>query len=123
MTTLEEVFLKVNSEVEAKDENHVGASEKMITGEREQDPKLQTLGIYSENLVGRGTFGSSVKALLTKRFNIYKRDKCGLICEIIIPILLALIGLSILKVPIVTDSPAYYLDTSAFPGPQRVLFN
>ena len=129
MTTLEEVFLKVNSELQATsaDEDDVSATRKMISETREEEflnnLTLKPQETSSENLVGNGTFGSSVKALLTKRFNIYKRDKCGLVCEIIIPIILALIGLSLLKIPIVTDSPAFTLDTSAFPGPQRVLFN
>jgi len=54
---------------------------------------------------------------------IYKRDKCGLVCEILIPIILVIIGLGLLQVGWLKDSPAFFLDTSAYPGPQRVLFN
>ena len=37
-----------------------------------------------------------MKALLGLRFNIYKRDKCALVCEILVPIMLALLGLSLI---------------------------
>ena len=77
----------------------------------------------SENLVGKGTLGESIKALIIKRFNIYKRDRCGLVCEILVPVLLVLFGLSLLQIGWLKDSPSFYLNTSAYPGPQRVLFN
>lgn len=66
---------------------------------------------------------TQVKALMAKRFHIYKRDKCGLICELIIPILLTILGLCFLQVGWSKNSPAKLLDTSAFPSPQRMLFN
>ena len=52
--------------------------------------------LSSENLVGSGTLWGSIKALLVKRFNIYKRDKCGLICELVVPIILVIFGLGML---------------------------
>ena len=58
-----------------------------------------------------------------KRFNIYKRDKCGLVCEIIVPVVLVILGLSLLQIGWLSDSPAFTLDTSAYPGPQRILMN
>ena len=50
----------------------------------------------SQNLVGNGSLCESIKALIVKRFNIYKRDKCGLVCEIIVPVILVLMGLGLL---------------------------
>lgn len=50
----------------------------------------------SQNLVGNGNLCESIKALIVKRFNIYKRDKCGLVCEIIVPVILVLLGLALL---------------------------
>lgn len=50
----------------------------------------------SENLVGSGTLMESIGALLRKRFNIYKRDKCGLVCEVLVPVILVLFGMSLL---------------------------
>lgn len=140
MTTLEEVFLSVNG-YKGNDSAIKMSQQRRTSSINEDDPRglLTTkdnddqFGDHSldkkkaakapENMIGHGTLGMSIKALLTKRFNLYKRDKCGLVCELIVPVILALIGLSLLKVPVVTDSPAFTLDTSAYPGPQRVLFN
>ena len=54
------------------------------------------VAMSSENLVGKGTLWESIKALLIKRFHIYKRDKCGLVCELLVPVILVLFGLSLL---------------------------
>ena len=77
----------------------------------------------SENLVGQGKLIDSVAALLVKRFNIYKRDKCGLVCEILVPVILCLMGLGLLQIGFLSNSEAFYLNTEAYPGPQRLLFN
>ena len=66
---------------------------------------------------------SSIWALLVKRFNIYKRDKCGLVCEILVPVILVLMGLSLLQISWLHDSKTVTLNTDAFPKPQRILFN
>lgn len=91
----------------------------MITSSFEKQEEIGS----SENLVGNGTLTGSIIALLTKRFHIYKRDKCGLCCEIVVPVVLVLVGLSLLQIPFLKDSPAFTLDTSAYPSPQRLLFN
>ena len=60
---------------------------------------------------------------MTKRFYLYKRDWCGLMCELVIPLLLVLSGLSFCEVGWLNDSPAFALDPSVYPSPQRMLFN
>jgi len=77
----------------------------------------------SENLVGKGTLWQSIRALIVKRFHIYKRDKCGLCCELIVPVILVLFGLGLLQIPFLKNSEEFTLDTSAYPSPQRMLFN
>ena len=77
----------------------------------------------SQNLVGNGSLCESIKALIVKRFNIYKRDKCGLVCEIIVPVILVLMGLGLLQIPWITDSDSFYLTTDAYPGPQNIVMN
>ncbi len=148
MTTLEEVFLKANGDVdEAPRLTEKDDDQFLLKGERESrgssinrksdrpilqegddnfnDGSLHQLEDQqaSENLVGNGTLCESIRALLVKRFNIYKRDRCGLVCEVFVPIILVLFGLSLLQIPWLKNSPAFYLDTSAYPGPQRLLFN
>ena len=77
----------------------------------------------AENLVGKGTLCGSIGALLAKRFNIYKRDKCGLVCELLVPVILVIMGLSLLQIAWLKNSPAFSLGTDAFPSKQRMLFN
>ena len=64
--------------------------------ERQRKRELNPLDLNdspTENLVGKGSICGSIGALLLKRFNIYKRDCTGLICELIVPIILVFIGL------------------------------
>ena len=58
-----------------------------------------------------------------KRFNIYKRDKCGLVCEILVPVILVIFGLGLLQIAFLKNSPMFELTTDAYPSQQRVLFN
>lgn len=141
MTTLEEVFLKANgiSYEEKQDmqrrtssiNDDSNSALKDSMGEFDPDydqskvPGLRKSNpIQDHNLVGSGSsICSSIGALVAKRFFLYKRDKCGLVCEILVPVLLAILGLSLLKVGWLEDSPAFTLGTDAFPGPQRAVFN
>ena len=110
---LEEVFVRANNET---------SKEKPIN--QEEVVKSHTMDeAKTENLIGQGGFCGSLGALICKRLNIYKRDFGGLICEVFIPVLLVIIGLTMLQFGWLVDSPAFYLDTDAYPGPQRVLFN
>ena len=138
MTTLEEVFIKANGdhEEEAKRKSIEPGSDAFFAQEAAGEHRNSSIqrqldkqeeqeegGMSSENLVGKGTLCVSIWALLVKRFNVYKRDKCGLICEVLVPVLLVFLGLALLQIGWLSNSPAYVLDTSAYPGPQRMLFN
>jgi len=142
MTTLEEVFLKANGDLDepdskpdAKDRSSTlnggsddeGAGKLRISEELKASDSVtnadQGNGLSSENLVGKGTLGQSIWALIIKRLNIYKRDRCGLCCELIVPVILVLLGLGLLQIPFLKDSPEFTLDTSVYPSPQRMLFN
>ena len=39
------------------------------------------------------------------------------------PVILVLLGLGLLQIPWIVDSPAFYLTTDAYPGPQRITMN
>jgi len=114
MTTLEEVFLAVNGSSDGKSVNksHMKGTQDYSIAEEE-----------SENIVAKSSCCKSTGALMTKRFHIYKRDKCGLMCELVIPIFLVILGLAFCEVGWLTSSPAFMLETSAYPSPQRMLFN
>lgn len=67
--------------------------------------------------------GDNITAVITKRMHIYKRDKTGLICEIIIPIILVIFGLLLTKINILSDSPGVPIEPTAYPAKQRILLN
>lgn len=77
----------------------------------------------SENLIGNGSACDTAKALLIKRLNIYKRDRCGLVCEVFVPVIVFIFGMLLLKI---SSSPAPVistLGTDVFPSTQNVLVN
>jgi hypothetical protein len=55
--------------------------------------------------------------------HIYKRDKTGLICEIIVPIVLVILGLALTKLNVLKDSGTIPLVPTVYPSPQRILMN
>lgn len=62
-------------------------------------------------------------ANLIKRWNIYKRDWCGFICQVISPLILVVLGLLLTSQPSqYSQSPERYLSTDLYPH-QRILFN
>ena len=73
--------------------------------------------------MAQGSIMDNVTAVLTKRAHIYKRDRTGLVCEVVIPIILVLIGLSLTKIDFLKASDAKPLVPSAFPLKQRILMN
>ena len=62
------------------------------------DQRAKSETAAEENLVAQGSVMNNIKALLIKRMHIYKRDKIGLVCEIIVPVLLVILGLILSKV-------------------------
>jgi len=114
MTTLEEVFLEVNGSSNGNKNDQLLKGTKFDNSiENEEDGPT----------VGKSSCWKQTTALMTKRFHIYKRDKCGLMCELIIPLFLVILGLAFCEVGWLTSSAAFTLETSAFPSPQRMLFN
>jgi len=82
----------------------------------EKDNPLQ------QNLVGNGSFCTSVKALLTKRFLVKKRDKFGIICETVVPILLVIVGSLLMLLPLHVDSPSYVVGRDEnYPSAQNLV--
>lgn len=59
-----------------------------------------------------------------KRVIIYKRDWCGLLCQIVIPLVLVLFGLWMTSGPSkLMQSPPRPLSTGFYPYKQRILMN
>lgn len=77
----------------------------------------------TERLISESSIFEQVAALLTKRFNVYKRDRAGLVCEVIVPFIMVLVGCSITKINLTKESTPRLLTPSLYPSPQRILLN
>ena len=54
----------------------------------------------------------------------YKRDLCGILCQIVIPLTLVIFGLWLASMPsALKQSPPRHLSTGWYEGPQKVLLN
>ena len=77
-----------------------------------------------QNLIRGSSCVRSCTASGAKRIIIYRRDWCGLLCQIVIPITLVLFGLWLQAGPTnLTQSPPRPLSTGFYPYKQRVLMN
>ncbi|KAL4476002.1 hypothetical protein ABPG72_007888 [Tetrahymena utriculariae] len=111
ITTLEEVFLKVAS----MNENHVVQPHKTKQKNQYQDIENQD----DQKLIERITdptqlFLTHFWALIKKRVHYFKRDKKGLCCELILPIILIAFGLFIAFLSNFQDWKSYQLNPTIF---------
>ena len=129
LASLEDVFIEVNgggkdktSRLQAIEEQKM--SDNKIRKSFDDNTPLTNEGDNKDDYVENNrSCCLTTKALLAKRFHIYKRDKFGLLCELIIPIILVIGGLCFLQVGWTTDSPPFDLNTSAYPGKQTLMIN
>ena len=115
ITTLEEVFLAVNAEERSelnkeatlKELGALESNPDQVAMVEEGSPKNMHVNLTTSNVtsmlqsgIGESeqnlTQGSDILtnnyALLVKRLNIYRRDRCGLFCEILCPFIMVLVG-------------------------------
>ena len=77
-----------------------------------------------DNLIRGSSCVRSCTASTAKRIIIYKRDWCGLLCQIVIPLTLVLFGLWLTSGPSkLVQSPPRELSTGWYPYKQRILIN
>ena len=57
-------------------------------------------------------FLTHFKGLFIKRYHYSKRDKKGILCEIIVPIIMVIIGLSIMTISFLKESGALIMEPS-----------
>ena len=66
----------------------------------------------------------SCTATSAKRFIIYKRDWCSILCHIFVPLVLVIFGLYLTTGPSkLTKSPPRFLSTGWYPVKQRIIMN
>lgn len=90
-----------------------------ITTDCENGPESEV----TERLVSTSSLKENVSALLAKRFHVYKRDRAGLVCEVIVPFIMVLIGCSITKINLTKESVTRTLSPDLYPAPQRIIMN
>ena len=111
------VYLNVTEELAAEDKNLPSQS---IDDERSENDKEN----QGQNLIKGSSCVRSCTASSAKRIMIYKRDWCGLLCQVVIPITLVLFGLWLQAGPTkLKQSPARPLSTGFYPYKQRILMN
>ena len=76
-----------------------------------------------ERLVGNSSTTETVKALLIKRYHLYKRDRTGLCCEVAVPFICVIIGCLINQIDFSQKSNDVMVTPSLYPTPQRITFN
>ena len=77
-----------------------------------------------ENMVSDRSCARTCKASNAKRFIIYKRDWCGILCHIFIPLIFVVFGLWLTTGPSkLTQSPPRFLSTDWYPAKQRIIMN
>ena len=97
------------------DSQEKGSSDEDYDMEEEDD---------AQNLIRGSSCVRSCTASSAKRFIIYKRDWCGLLCQIVIPLTLVLFGLWLTSGPSkLVQSPPRHLSTGWYPYKQRILMN
>lgn len=77
-----------------------------------------------EYLVRGSGMCTTLGATTTKRFIMYRRDWCGIICEVIVPIVMVIIGLQFASgASKLSQSPPRFASTGLLPNPQRIIIN
>jgi hypothetical protein len=66
---------------------------------------------------------NNVQALLTKRFNLYKRDKIGIACEVFIPFFMVLVGCILTQIDLNTRAKPRLITPTAYPSQSPILMN
>ncbi|KAL4432497.1 hypothetical protein ABPG74_013351 [Tetrahymena malaccensis] len=111
ITTLEEVFLKVAS----MNDNHVVQPNKIQSKNQYQDIESQEDQTFIERITDpTQLFFTHFWALIKKRIHYFKRDKKGLCCELILPIILIALGLFIASLSNFKDWKSYELNPTIF---------
>ena len=116
-----------NSTIEFKGRANVNNSYQNISNSSIRFSKLlsdnEVQMPVTERLMNESTTWENVTALLHKRYHIYKRDRSGLACEVIVPFLMVILGSALTKLNFDKNSLSRVLSPTLYPSPQRILMN
>ena len=126
MTTLEEVFLKVEGDDSKKNAEIVDEIKRRRTSNLEdlQGGEYTNYSISKEQIKGGcAIFLLHFVALFMKRFIMSKRNFKGFLVDLLIPSLLIIVGFGISTIDFYKNSSQRTLEPSLFPLQQRVIYN
>lgn len=113
ITTLEEVFLKV---AEGNDVTKRRFSRMESETQKVDDFELNSVKIKDKTSL----FFVHFWALIVKRLDYFKRDKKGLVCEIILPCIVVVLGLCLTLATFVYQSPALEMGPKILTIPMKI---
>ena len=123
MTTLEEVFLKVENDGEGGTQEMEGVKRRM-TERRKSEKAEEAYSISNEQISGVfNVFFLHLIALFVKRLILSKRSIKGLLVDLFVPIFLIILGILFSTVTFFNDSGQRVLSPTLFPNPQEIIFN
>jgi len=70
----------------------------------------------TECYINESSMTKNVEALLMKRFNLYKRDKIGIACEVFIPFFMVLVGCILTTIDMNTQAKPRLITPTEFPS-------
>jgi ATP-binding cassette, subfamily A (ABC1), member 3 len=125
MTTLEEVFLKVEGADVKEDAKIIENIRKRRTSKLEDDDFGQEDYSISKEQISEGwaIFWVHYAALFLKRVILTKRNYREFIFNLIVPVILIVIGFGLATVQFFKDSDQRVLEPKLFPLPQRLIYN
>jgi ATP-binding cassette, subfamily A (ABC1), member 3 len=124
MTTLEEVFLKVEGADAKEDAQLVEKIKKRRTSKLEEDNEHSDYSISKEQISGGwAIFWLHYVALFMKRLILSKRNYKGFIVDLLLPVALIIVGFGLATIQFFKDSDQRILEPNLFSLPQRVIYN
>lgn len=102
LTTLEEVFLKVaiEQEKDKKTDGYLEIEDQNVrVAKTDEKFELNDIRIKNQSQI----FWMHFRALCQKRWTYFKRDKRGLICELILPVVIIFLGMSMTKIQFIKE--------------------
>ena len=104
-------------------ERHSRVSSNKLVNDLEQAVDIKEIGFNLENSKTDQSFCSNLQAVLSKRVNLYKRNRRAFIIETFLPPLLILLGTLLSKIRTDMRSPSKVLSPDFFPLKQKILLN
>ena len=128
MTTLEEVFLKVEDNDASKNIDLKAKIQRRRTSNledvKENNDEVDDYSISKSQIEGGCTiFWLHFIALIIKRFLLSRRNFKGFVLDLLLPGMLVIAGFGLSKIDFFTSSGQRTLEPSLFPLTQRVIYN